>query len=479
MKCEKKMTFQECELAILRHAVDKIEIKTGRKMIKNPQIQEIIHIVENFLKLKKRVCYGGTAINNILPESDQFYDKSVELPDYDFFSPDPLNDAIYLADMYHKEGFEEVEAKSGAHAGTFKVFVNFMPVADITFCAPELYKRISKDAIVINGISYSPPDYLRMLMYLELSRPAGDASRWEKVLKRLTLLNKNFPLKAKNCSVNDIQRLFESDSRDHYAGSSEKLNSEQIFDIVRDTIIRQGCVFFGAYANRLYLKKMPKLRREQIKKIPDFDVLSDRPEEVAQIIKNNLRDAGAKKIKIKKKPGVGEIIAPHYEVSVDKDTVIFLYEPLACHSFNIVHYKGQKIRIATLDTMLSFYLAFYYVKRPYYDPQRILCMCDYLFKTQEKNRLQQKGLLRRFSMDCYGEEKHTKEKSRAHKSEMFEKLKNNRGSDEWNWYFLRYVPGESTKKSKNKKTRKRKSKSKRKKGKRKTKKRGLISRFLL
>ena len=219
---------------------------------------------------------------------------------------------------------------------------------------------------------------------------------------------------------------------------------------------------------------MPKLRREQILKIPDFDVLSDRPAEVAQIIKNNLRDAGAKKIKIKKKPGVGEIIAPHYEVIVDKNTVIFLYEPLACH-----HYKGQKIRIATLDTMLSFYLAFYYVKRPYYDPKRILCMCDYLFKTQEKNRLQQKGLLRRFSMDCYGEERHTKEKSRAHKSEMFEKLKNNRGSDEWNWYFVRYVPGESTKKTKKtsvKKTRKRKRKGKKK---RKTRKRGLISRLLL
>ena len=85
MKCDKKMTFQECELTILRQAVDKIEKKTGRKMIKNPQIQEIIHIVETFLKLKNRVCYGGTAINNILPESDQFYDKNIELPDYDFF----------------------------------------------------------------------------------------------------------------------------------------------------------------------------------------------------------------------------------------------------------------------------------------------------------------------------------------------------------------------------------------------------------
>ena len=469
MKCDKKMTFAECELAVLRHAVDKIETKTGKKLIKNPEIQKIIHIVENFLRLKRRVCYGGTAINNILPESDQFYDKSIELPDYDFFSPDPMKDAVYLADMYSKEGFDEVEAKAGAHSGTFKVFVNFMPVADITFCAPELYKRVSKDAIIINGISYTPPDYLRMLMYLELSRPKGDASRWEKVLKRLTLLNKNFPLKAKHCSIDDIQRLFESDSRDNYAGGSN-ITSDEIFDIVRQIIIRQGCIFFGAYANRLYLKKMPKLRYEKIKKIPDFDVLSDRPAQVAEIIKNRLKDLGAKKIKIKRKAGVGEIIAPHYEVTVNGDTVIFLYEPLACHSYNIIHYKGQKIRIATLDTMLSFYLAFYYVNRPYYDPQRILCMSDYLYKTQEKNRLRQKGLLRRFSIDCYGEEQHTKEKSRAKKSEMYEKLKDKRGTEEWDWWFLRYVPGEDKNpkkkkkedKKKNKKTRKRRRKRKKK-----------------
>ena len=99
MKCGKGLTFEECELAILRHAVDNIEKKTGRKMINNPTVQEIILIVEKFLIKKQRLCYGGTAINNILPEEDQFYDKSIELPDYDFFSPEPLNDAKDLADI--------------------------------------------------------------------------------------------------------------------------------------------------------------------------------------------------------------------------------------------------------------------------------------------------------------------------------------------------------------------------------------------
>ena len=59
-------------------------------MINDPLIKEIISIVEKFIIDNQLICYGGTAINNILPIKDQFYDKSSELPDYDFFSPDPF-----------------------------------------------------------------------------------------------------------------------------------------------------------------------------------------------------------------------------------------------------------------------------------------------------------------------------------------------------------------------------------------------------
>ena len=212
MKCE-KMTFEECELAILRQAIDKAKTIEGRLHIQNPEIKEIITIVESFLQHKKRICYGGTAINNILPFEYQFYDKSVELPDYDFFSPEPLKDAKDLADIYYKKGFTEVEAKSGVHAGTFKVFVNFIPVADITFLEPELNKRLAKESIIVSQIYYAPPNYLRMLMYLELSRPQGDISRWEKVLKRLTLLNKNYPLRGKDCDFVEVQRIMDPHSK--------------------------------------------------------------------------------------------------------------------------------------------------------------------------------------------------------------------------------------------------------------------------
>ena len=110
----------------------------------------------------------------------------------------------------------------------------------------------------------------------------------------------------------------------------------------------------------------------------------------------------------------------------------------------------RKIRIATLDTMLSLYLAFIYSNKPYYNVNRILCMSQYLFKVQQKNRLKQKGLLRRFSIDCYGEQD-TKEKMRAEKLHKYKELKNKRKTKEYEWWFLRYIPSQSKLDKKHKK----------------------------
>ncbi len=420
------MTFDECELAILRLAVDKSGEQQGQKKVNSPEIKRIITILENFLRRKKQICYGGTAINNILPKQDQFYNKDIEIPDYDFLSATALEDAKELVDIYVADGFQEVEAKSGKHHGTYKVFVNFIPVADITYIPKDLFNSIKKEAIQVAGISYSPPNLLRMNMYLELSRPAGDTSRWEKVLKRLTLLNKHYPLSAKQCSNIEFQRQMDK---------SEDAN--HIYETVQRTLIDQDVVFLGGYALSRYSQYMPKDLQHKLHKIPDFDVLSEDPLVTAQIVKERLLDIQIKNVKIIQRPGVGEIIAPHYEIRVGQDTIAFVYEPLACHSYNMINDDGYTIKIATIDTMLSFWLAFLYADRPYYDKDRILCMSKFLFDVQEKNRLEQKGLLRRFSINCMGHHK-TIEEMRAEKAAKFHELdKNSREYEEW---FLRYRP---------------------------------------
>jgi hypothetical protein len=427
----KDLTFDDCELAILRMAVDKAEEKMGRRVISSDEIQKIIKIVEDYIRVKNLICYGGTAINNILPSEDQFYNKEAEIPDYDFFTTNSLEDSKELADIYYKQGFTDVEAKSGQHLGTYKVFVNFIPVADLTLLPKPIFNALKKDALRIGGILYTPPNYLRMSMYLELSRPAGDTSRWEKVMKRLSLLNKNYPITDLNCNKIDFQREMNNPSQ-----------QDQIYENVRNTLVNQGVVFFGGYAISLYSQYMPKHLRKKLEKVADFDVLSNDPETTADIVKERLKDIGIKNIKIIKREPVGEVVPIHYEVKVGTDTIAFIYHPVACHSYNVLIISAQKVKIATIDTMLSFYLAFLYADRPYYNQflNRILCMSNFLFDVQQKNRLEQKGLLKRFSITCYGHQE-SLEEIRAHKAEKYKELKQNPNKDEYNEWFLNYKPG--------------------------------------
>ena len=433
----KDMNFGDCELAILRMAVDKAEEKMKKRVVNSDDIKKIIKIVEDFIQKKNLICYGGTAINNILPEEDQFYNKDVEVPDYDFFSTDALHDAKELADIYYKQGFTDVEAKSGQHHGTYKVFVNYMPVADLTYLDKKIYTVLKQDSIRVGGILYASPIFLRMSMYLELSRPAGDISRWEKVLKRLTLLNKNYPLTGTNCNHIDFQRSMSKNEK-------EMSHEEQIYDNIQKTFVNQGVVFFGGYAISLYSQYMPKNQRHKLERFADFDVLSNDPETTAEIVKERLKDINVTNVKIIKREPVGEIVPVHYEVQVNKDSVAFVYKPIACHSYNILNIHGQKVKIATIDTMLSFYLAFLYADRPYYNEflDRILCMSKLLFEVQQKNRLQQKGLLKRFSITCYGHQESVEE-IRAHKAEMYKKLKTSKNKEEFEEWFLNYKPDDS------------------------------------
>ena len=425
--CSPTMSFQECELAILRHAVDTNEKQRGEKVAQNPEIIEMFGVVEDFIRKHKLICYGGTAINNILPASDQFYNREVDIPDYDFFSLNAMKHAKQLADIYYQHGYTEVEAKAGVHKGTYKVFVNFIPVADITQLHEVLFHAISKDAVVRDGIMYAPPNFLRMSMYLELSRPQGDVSRWEKVLKRMNLLNKHYPVaKPKQCRDFSFQRKMERNKKE----------METIAGIVRDVFMQEECVFFGSYASALYVSRTDP-SDTPLENIPDFDVLSKEPKRVALLAKKELERQGYKGVKLFRHTPMGEIIPEHYELILGVDTLAFVYSPISCHSYNTVMLQGKPINIATIDTMLSLYLAFLYADKPYFDETRIFCLAELLFKIQRENRLKQSGILKRFTLQCYGEQE-TLEKIRAKKTRMFAKLK--KGTTEYEEWFLKYNP---------------------------------------
>ena len=419
MACSKNVSFKDCELSILRKAVDLAEQTQGHELLNTPEVKKIIKIVEDFISHKKLIIYGGTAINNILPKYDQFYDYGYEIPDYDFFSKNALDDSKELADIYVKNGFLNIEAKAGVHFGTFKVFVNNIGIADITQLHPDIFNVISKDAIKKARMLYAPANFLRQSMYLELSRPNGDVSRWEKILKRLILLNKHYPLIHKKC---DIQRKTEL-----------PLDEKKIFTIVKKSFLEEGLIFIGGFANALYSKYS---KERNLKFLPDFDVLSNDPEKTCEQVKKKLKAEGFE-VRITKYDSVGELINEHYSIQIHDEYIAFVYKPSACHSYNEIFDGKHKLKVGTIDTLLSFYLAFMYADKEYYDMNRLICLSTMLFNIQQQNRLKQKGLLKRFSVDCYGVQ-HTLSDIRNEKSKMKETLKKGtRNYDEW---FLNYVP---------------------------------------
>ena len=103
-----------------------------------------------------------------------------------------------------------------------------------------------------------------------------------------------------------------------------------------------------------------------------------------------------------KHEAIGEIIPEHIEIRMKNEILGFIYRPIACHNYNTIQIQNSEINVASIDTIMSFYLAFLYVRTNYYFHDRILCMAKYLFELEERNRLAQNGLLKRFGPKCIG-----------------------------------------------------------------------------
>jgi hypothetical protein len=321
-----------------------------------------------------------------------------------------------------------------------------MGVADITHLHPELYNMLSKSVIIKNGLMYAPANFLRQSMFLELSRPLGDVSRWEKVLKRLNILNKHYPLVDIKCDVQS---------------RSVRRHEDRLFKTIKHFFIDKNVVFIGGYANSLYTK----YTRAPLANLPDFDVLVNEPKDTANELVQVLKDAGYN-ASVKEHEEIGELVSTHYSVSIDEDYVAFLYKPVACHSYNEIQDGDQTIKVGTIDTLLSYYLAFMYADRDYFDENRLLCLSSTLFRIQQEHRLAQKGLLKRFGIDCYGVQP-TLKSILDEKSRLYQTL--DPQSQEFKERFLKYIPNRKKKSKQNKNNSGKKSKKDKKKSDKKLK----------
>ena len=434
--------------------------KWNSRIMNQQTAQSTFNLLDRFLASRKLLGYGGTAINNILPKEVQFYNLDAEIADYDFFSPNALQDAKDLADLLYAKGCTNVVAKAGVHAGTFKVFVDFISVADITQLPTPLYQKLLKDCITVDGLRYCPPNFLRMNIHSELCKPKGDISRWQKIYKRFLLLNRHFPFTGGPpllAAAAATKRSGKSDTQQRVLAS--------LFPVIEKAFVDAGVVFFGNFAFAQYGALDSRAPRKGAAgaagALPFFDVLAERVDETARDVQSAMQQAvgGDAQIELVSSSWTEEtadFVPYHVAVQVRINggaalVVANLYETNHCFNYNPLGTSGGArvsapiLKIATLDTMLYFYLLFYYLDdASRYDKTRLLGMAAVLMNLcgLDRSDTGRRGrvLLRRFSDTCYGSEKSLVE-LKVEKGHLHNKLRKDRTSLLYQKYFLKYQPG--------------------------------------
>ena len=384
----------------------------------DPVVVRALDIVHKFIQSNRVMCYGGTAINNLLPKEDQFYDPERDIPDYDFFSSTPQIHAMEIADRLTDAGFKSVEVKPGVHLGTFKVFSDYIGVADVSHLDKPIFNTLWKNSIEKNGIHYVPPNFLRMSVYLELSRPRGDVTRWKKVYNRLQLLNKHYPMTCPK-DQGELNQI--------YISNETKESLETI-------LIKQNAILLGF--NGMSLQKKGSPTRWQLPL--DVLVTPETIEKTAEMFQAILNKKGS--VELKKFPAYGELLPPHIDIEDKKSGLVLirLYETSACHSY---HKTSGGLYVASIPTLLQFFLSVVYGPDHFLEDipeQRFLCAAQNLVElANEKSNSRRYRLLT--PITCIGKQKSLID-MRVEKSELYEKLGKNRSSPEFLEYFFTYTP---------------------------------------
>lgn len=370
----------------------------------------VVLLIKEFIKKKNLLIYGGIAVNSILPKSERFYDK-YETPDIDFFSYRAKSDAIELVNYLTSKGIKYVEVRSGIHYETFKIYVRFIPMADITDIPKYLFDRMmsmsKNETILIKrhvpdyDIKSAPLDFLRLAMHIELSRPDGYIERWMKVFKRMTLLYDYYPvILDKSCN------------------GYEKEKSIKMIEIrskIMDIIKTLNLPLIGIEAVKLYLQEGGiKIDNNAIlhEEMTISDIISIDYNSTADTIIFELNKYLGKDINIYRHKysslNKSELLPKHIIISIEyiennkiyKRPLITIYKSVACYSYKTIN----GMMVASIDSNLSFLYAWLLTNRIYLKKNKIRCIMSWLLNIQYENLNNKRHVFNLFEQKCYGKQ---------------------------------------------------------------------------
>ena len=254
-----------------------------------------------------------------------------------------------------------------------------------------MYAIILKRSIVDDEIHYADADFLRMNMYLELSRPKGEVERWEKVYKRLILLNsiKNHVKPRCNHKKTGLTKIKPS-----------------IHEAIMDYIVAENLIFAGAELERIY--KHPDITGASyvLKSSRPVLAYSSSPESHMHASRQILHvQDPSLPLQNMHWDARGDLIPELFGIQSRGRVVVLLIREQFCHAYNTVTLPGNvSLRISSLDSAITLFYTLSYVRGlDGLVPKSIHCFADALVQVSMNTR--NKGIPSKFPLfptKCHG-----------------------------------------------------------------------------
>lgn len=234
---------------------------------------KISAIVRKFIIDNKRKVYGGNGLNQLIllknPKGG-IYNELLVVPDFDTYSPDPINDIIKLSNILHHAGFHHIYARDAQHKETYTLLVESQVYCDFSYVPWNIYKHIPFETTK-DGLHIAHPHFMMIDYYRVLTTPLGSYQhKLEQRVERLHLLEHYYPLPKET----------------HFNNPTLNENNKECYSVIEKFIgARPSVIVLGYYAFNVHRK----FNRQPAINIPYYEMISINYREDALTLINELK----------------------------------------------------------------------------------------------------------------------------------------------------------------------------------------------
>ena len=141
--------IRESDLDLFKDHIDEIQDEVKKKTWvelepSGDTKMSIVNKVLEYVKKNKRKIYGSYSHNKnvIVKNKKDGFLSELEIPDIDFYSPDPLHDLYEICNMFYETGYKNIVGREAQHEETYKIYVDDVEACDISYVPKNIYYKI-------------------------------------------------------------------------------------------------------------------------------------------------------------------------------------------------------------------------------------------------------------------------------------------------------------------------------------------------